>query len=313
MYYDKIKLFIPMSSTTQDVASTLVDPIQQTDLMTGETSVMGHLDNMRVKLQASGIWVEGSLSRFLYGSNIYSLDKHTTGQALEKLGDAMQLDVMNAKLSAVEFGQTFVMRNQPAAYMSKLGSLARMQRLNLDDGTLYYKGVARYPPKMLCFYDKAAEMMGKGVELPPGLQDANLLRYELRYKNRLASQLGYKYLYASHLVDADFYRLLLKRWQDLYFSIKKQQGINSNMLEQIKKPKDAERLFVARLINQGNGQNEIASFIQELKAGNVFSDRKNYTRLKKQLESLASIAGDVQSDELVKELDNEIVNAGAYM
>ena len=42
---------------------------------------------------------------------------------------------------------------------------------------------------MFVFYDKGVEAKSKGVEIPMELEDANLLRYEIRFDGRLPQQL----------------------------------------------------------------------------------------------------------------------------
>ena len=82
-------------------------------------------------------------------------------------------------------------------------------------------------------------------------------------------------------------------------------------MNEIKTVSDAYDVFVARLISQSN-QTEISSFLDELKEAKVFNDRKSYTRLKKKIIEVATKTGTAVPDELLKELDNEIKNVGAY-
>lgn len=83
-------------------------------------------------------------------------------------------------------------------------------------------------------------------------------------------------------------------------------------MNEIKTVSDAFNVLVARLINQSD-QTQIVEFIEELKEARIFEDRKNYTRLKKKIQEVATKAEISISDELIKELDNEIKNVGAYV
>ena len=71
-------------------------------------------------------------------------------------------------------------------------------------------------------------------------------------------------------------------------------------------------VFVARLINQSD-QTQIGDFLDELKEAGVFDDRKNYTRLKNKIQEVATNANITISDELMRELDDEIKNCGDYL
>lgn len=147
---------------------------------------------------------------------------------------------------------------------------------------------------------------------PQEWSGANLLRYEMRFNGRLSKQLKVSEVKASTLSNDSFYRMLVKRYQDTYFSISKQTQIKTNVMSEIKNVSDAFNVFVARLINQ-SGQTQVSDFVNELKNLCVFDDRKNYTRLKKKIEEIATKSNIMVSDELIKELDDEIKNTGAYV
>lgn len=83
-------------------------------------------------------------------------------------------------------------------------------------------------------------------------------------------------------------------------------------MNEIKTVSDAVDVFMARLINQSD-QTQIGGFLEELKEAGVFADRKYYSRLKKKLQEIANKADITVSDELIKELDDEIKNCGAYV
>ena len=144
------------------------------------------------------------------------------------------------------------------------------------------------------------------------LEDANLLRYEMRLNGRLSQQLKVSEVTASTLSETPFYRMVVKRYQDSYFSISKTVQMKTNYKDEIKTVNDGYDVFVARLINQTD-KSQIGNFLEELKDAKVFEDRKNYTRLKKKIENVASKANVTVSNELIKELDDDIKNCGAYV
>ena len=83
-------------------------------------------------------------------------------------------------------------------------------------------------------------------------------------------------------------------------------------MSEIKTVSDAFDVLMARLISQSD-QSQIVGFLEELKDAKVFDDRKNYSRLKKKILEVANKASVSISDEDIKELDDEIKNAGAYV
>ncbi len=309
--YDKLKIWAARTRATPDIGKFLDNAKDQIDHATGEIRTFGSLDGLKVSVFTGGISIIGSLSKYLYSNNIYPLDRHSTAEAVEKLSDSLHLDISDAKITGLEFGSQFVMRHKPEDYLRKLGEMPRLQRYHFEVGTLYYKPRGKQQPKVFAFYDKKADAVAKGMTLPDGFSDANLLKYEMRFNQRLPQQLGVPEVTALTLSDKEFYRQMVRRYQDCYFSISKQNQVKTNIMNEIKTVSDAYDVLVARLINQSD-QTLITAYLEELKEAKTFEDRKSYTRLKKKIQDVAAKA-ELGSDELVKELDNEIKNVGAYV
>lgn len=309
--YDKLKIWAARTRATPDIGKFLDNAKDKIDHATGEIRTFGSLDGLKVSVFTGGISIIGSLSKYLYSNNIYPLDRHSTAEAVEKLSDNLHLNISDAKVTGLEFGTQFVMRHKPEDYIRKLGEMPRLQRYHFEVGTLYYKPRGKQQPKVFVFYDKKADAVAKGMTLPDGLSDANLLKYEMRFNQRLPQQLGVPEVTALTLSDKEFYRQMVRRYQDCYFSISKQNQVKTNIMNEIKTVSDAYDVLVARLINQSD-QTLITAYLEELKEAKTFEDRKSYTRLKKKIQDVAAKA-ELGSDELVKELDNEIKNVGAYV
>ena len=310
--YDKVKLWMERTRATPDVSVFLEKAKEQADLDTGEVCVYGSLDGLKVSVYTGGISIVGSLPKFLYKSNVYPLDRHSTARAVEKLSDSLHIKIGEARVTGMEFGQAFVMKYPAESYLARLGNMPKMLRYHFDVGTLYYKPRGRQQPKVYAFYDKKADAAAKGIALPVGFEDANLLKYEMRLNGRLPQQMGVPGVTASTLTESGFYRLMVRRYQEGYYSISKQNKVKLDNMSEIKTVTDAFNVLVARLIIQG-GQTQVEGSLEELKEAKVFEDRKNYTRLKKKIQEVAGKAGITVSDEMIKELDDEIKNVGAYV
>lgn len=83
-------------------------------------------------------------------------------------------------------------------------------------------------------------------------------------------------------------------------------------MDEIKTVSDAFYVFVARLMTQSD-LTQITDFLEELKDAKVFDDRKCYSRLKKKIQDVSTKAVLKISNELIKELDDDIKNIGAYI
>lgn len=307
--YDKTAFFYYRNRGTPDITNYLDRAKEQTDLTTGEVCTFGCLNGLKVEVYAGGYSITGSLSKFHYGNNIYPLDARETAEAVAKLSDLLHLDMREAQVTCLEFGSVFLMSKPPSVYLEKLGVMPRLLRFQVDKGALYYQPKGKKKPKTFCFYDKIAEERAKGFSIPSGLENANLLKYELRLKGKLAQQIGVPEVKASTLSDRDFYYRLVMQWQEYYFSIQKLNRIKQDYMNEIKTDKDAFEMFFAQRINDPK---EIADYIEELKRAKVFKDRKYYTRLKQRLEKIANKANFVETDEDIRELDDAVKNAGCY-
>lgn len=310
--YDKLKLWAARTRDTPDITKFLDRAKEQIDHDTGEITTFGSLEGLKISIFTGGISIIGSLSKYLYPNNIYPLDRHSTAEAVEKLSDNLHLNISDAKVTGLEFGTQFVMRHKPEDYLRRLGDMPRLQRYHFEVGTLYYKPKGKQQTKVFAFYDKKADAAVKGMTLPDGFSDVNLLKYEMRYNQRLPQQLGVAEITASTLSEKEFYRQMVRRYQDSYFSISKQKQVKTNVMNEIKTVSDAYDVLVARLISQSD-QTQITAFLEELKEAKIFEDRKSYSRLKKKIQEVATKADISVSDELVRELDNEIKNIGAYI
>jgi len=313
--YDKIKLWIDRAIVGEQyptIVNYLDEANTQINHQTGEVKTFGCLQGLKVSIFVGGLSVVGSLPKYLYGSNVYPLDRHTTAQALEKLSDALHLQTGMASVTGLEFGTNFLMSHCISDYLVKLGGMPRLNRYHFEPNTLYYKGGGKQHPKVFAFYDKIADAKAKGMDYPQAWKGVNLLRYEMRFNGRLPQQLGVPEVKASTLYQTPFYRMMVKRYQDSYYSITKFNQIKTDVMSDIKTVTDAFKVFVARLISQ-TGQTQIGDFLDELKEAGVFDDRKNYTRLKNKIQEVATEATITVTDELIKELDDEIRNCGAYL
>ena len=315
--YDKVKFFVDRSiigSQYTNITNHLEKAKVETDQTTGETRTKGTMNGLSIGVFGGGVFVEGSLPKYHYGSNIYPLDREGTKECIEMIGDTLGINMSGADVVGIEFGTTFMMQYKVSAYLAKLGEMSRLQRYNFNADTLYYKGSGKVQPRVYTFYDKLADCKAKHLPYPIDFEDKNLLRYEMRLKGRLAYQLGVPEVKASTLYDRQFYRELVRRYQDSYFSISKINELNPNAMKEIKNVSDAFNIFVARLLSQTEQpQRQIDTFINEIKAAGVFEDKKYYTRLKDKLNEIVTKDNITISNELIKELDDAIKNCGAYV
>lgn len=313
--YDKVRMMMSRTRGDGDITRYLDNAKEQTDLKTGEVCAYGGYHGMRVDVYAGYVYITGSLAKFMHGSNVYTLDRHTTGQAIEMLGDGLHVDLGNASVTELEFGQNFIVSRHVGEYLQRLGDMPRMNRSEFGKSSLYYMGKGKKKPLVLTFYDKKADALAKGMALPAGYDGVNLLRYEMRLKGRLPYRLGVPAVTASTLSERPFYDMMVRRYVDMYFSIKKVNKLIIEDMTKIKTAGDAFTMLVASLVRDG-GKAYVDTFVERLKAEKVFDNRMEYTRLRKKIREVTEMSGGIAKEELVKELDDAVKNvkplAGTY-
>ena len=309
--YDNVNIFQPMVGA--DVPTLGLDNVSEAvNKDTGEIVTKGRLGNLNVCLAGRGLTIKGSLCKFYHnGSNVYPLDVRQTAEAIEKLEDTLHYSLDEAMVTGLEFGTNFLLSHPVSMYLERLGYMSRMERGDFA-GSLYYKSNGRRQSKVVCFYDKIADARAKAMDIPIGFNDANVLRYEIRYKGRLCTQLKEPSLFVPKLTDKRFYRKMLERYNSTYQAINKKTILVDDNMERVTNVKEAYDVFVAKLIAQAP-PNEVADFIDELERRKVFADRKYLTRLRQKINNVTQKSNFTKSDELIRELDNEVSNCLAYI
>lgn len=283
---DNIKLSLPRCRDMPDISGYLDNGNENCSMKTGEVSVYGNVENIKVTQYFGGYSIQGSLPKFLYGNNVCQLTRKEVGLAIEKLSDRLHLPLDDADITKIEVGANICLAKQHTAYTRLLGDMPRMQRVSMAD-SLYYQGSGKVHPRQYYFYDKVAEVRKSGGTMPQGLEAANMMRYEMRLNGRLPFQLSIPEFKGSTLQDREVYQELINRWLNGYLSINKLVNMEDEHLKKGMSVKEAQEVFIAQQIAKG-GSSMIDEFIAKLKQNECFDNRLYYNRVKSNLQKLAS-------------------------
>ena len=296
--------------------SPSLDNLQETwegrDNRTGEESIGGFLQGMRVRVWPSRnrMRIEGSLAKFLFHENVTMLTRETTQEALENLGEALEIDIGKARVSSLEVGINIVTRQEPWLYLQRLGDMPRRERLEYSHNTLYYKRKGREQRDALKIYDKVREAKKKanrGMQIPLEMRGKHILRFELSLNSRLPQQLDMEEIKASSLYTCEVWEKLKAMLLEKYESITKisKNGIDT---KRIRSPKDAKEGFLSFLGADVDLAGRVDAYIAMLKANNAFKDRRYYTRTESALKKDISKSSLLETDGLIEELDAAMEN-----
>ena len=156
----------------------------------------------------------------------------------------------------------------------------------------------------MTFYDKIKELKRRNEKVPIQFDEANLLRYELRLKKRLSSQLSKNEVLARHLYEEGFYRAILEKWQSAYFSVRRVNRLKLGGIEMndVNSPKKLEKIL-ASLGLQTIGEEAMLSLIEKNKNALTKLQR---SRMKAKIRELSQNKSVTEPQEAILELDSKI-------
>ena len=272
----------------------------------GEAVITGSLKELKISLNKYQMKIKGgSLCKWYLGDNFQTMGRGDTKRAIEKLSDALHLPMNKATVTRLDIAQNFITRHPPEVYLNHLGALKYHKRYSMiESGSLYYSRTDR----KLCFYDKNREQKSKGKPIPELYEGKNVLRYEQRYTNRIATQLGAPEVTGALLYDEDFYIDVLNRWRDTYKAIQKLNDITLNF-QAMKTKQELYKMGVLSLIEQAGGQLQMTGQINEAQKRGELSKKQAYDLRQAVNEACKLKEGLTVPNEAITELDKKIKEA----
>ena len=149
-------------------------------------------------------------------------------------------------------------------------------------------------------------------ELIPELYEGrNVLRYEQRYTNRIASQFKVGEVTGAMLYDEVFYVGLLNRWKEAYKSIQKINDVSLNF-QAMKTKQQLYKMGVLSLIEQAGGQLQMIEQINEAQKRGELSKKQAFDLRQAINEACKTRHGLTVPNEAIKELDKKVNEAVKY-
>ena len=263
-----------------------------------------YLNNINVTSSAKSYTIRGSLSKFLYENNCYSLSYEDIKTALRILEDTLEIPLKKAKVTRIDFASNLLMKHPPECYINHLLDIEGFNRFD-NKSTLSFKG----KNTEISFYNKVREKRNKFNAVPKAWKDENILRYELRLKNNI-DYIFETTVTVANLFDEGFYIQLWEKWAEMYYKIKTTQKVYINLMN-CNKPKD----FEDQILRFGYMAYGIANALEDVKQLRQLKRFKNdyqYSKLKAKINGLVNQNVITPSNELINELDAKIEQAILY-
>lgn len=177
---------------------------------TGEVRYAGRVGPLRVWVSSTRLKLRGSLSRAVFGREWMhgAPDRSRVAGFVEDLARRLGEDIRSAAVWRADVFADLALSAPLARYLDALVSLDRAQRSAYDGTSVQFNLDCR----QVAFYDRAARV---GIRV-----DGGLLRYELRFLNRMTQQMGRRVRF-DDLYDAETWTAYANRWEQEYRAVRK--------------------------------------------------------------------------------------------
>lgn len=279
----------------------LLEKYKVSEDKSGNLSFSGSLRNLRVYGNTRMLSIQGSIPRFINGQNYDLLAVSQIKEFFMLLENIMSIPIEQARIYRLDMAYNLFLRYPPDPYYKFLGAAPRLFRLTQPRSLLYKNG-----RRQLAFYNKMAAPNPGPKPIPAHYLGKNVMRMEHRLVSKISEQLKIKGFKVGNLMDETIYPLFHSKTLTQYRNIRKLNEGSVN-LSGIGKPKDFIGMLAVIGMEKIGGENAVLELVDELKGRGSFSNRQNYTRLRKMIKDLGNQSYPGESD-LIQEL-NEKVNA----
>jgi hypothetical protein len=272
----------------------------------GNISLSGNLGGLKLLVSDEKVKIgNGSLCKYYLGDNFRTMTRGDTKRAIEQLSDTLHLPINNADVTRIDIAQNLIMNHPPEAYFNHLGELSRCNRLPQPNGIYYQNG-----KQQIIFYNKIKEQKNKKQPIPEPYKDRNVLRYELRYKERLREVFEKDRVTGSDLYNEPFYIRLIDNWQSNYNNIHKIKLIEIDFSNMHTK----KELFLIALADTISRQGGELLFLEQIndaaKRGEMTAKQK--FDIRNAVREACSLSLNTKESELIAELNKKVTEAVKY-
>ena len=274
----------------------------------------GDLKNLYIKITEKAVTIkQGSLAKYYLGNNTKTLNLQDVKLAIEKLSNELQLPMEKACITRLDIAGNILTKYKPNLYFDLLGFLDNFDRLEQQTG-LYYN---RNKIIQLAFYDKIAELKQKNESVENIYQNQNLLRFELRLKQRIKNNFpknnnknSFKYsvITASLLYDEYFYVDIVNLWYNYFQKIDKINSLIKSKLKNIRRADDYLLQFIIKQYVKDylDLQKKVYHDVRISKSIKDFRNVNQIPNIKKRLKDFSNNENLFQQNDLITELNEKI-------
>lgn len=270
----------------------------------GNTYVRYTVDNISITTKQSDsvyeLWIMGSLSKFLYGTNLVRFTRTDVHLSIEKLSAKIGIDISEAVVKRIDIAANLIVAQNVNTYLQLLSYKKRFKK------SVYRNYESVYfltDNTSLSFYDKRKEFI-KNNKGNPSLRsayssiikDKNIIRYELKLKKKLEKVNNGTQVKLKDIYTVSIYKKLIRLWYKNYTSIVKDRSASLSDF------KDFKDYLMVRGIEKIGGLSEfIIKLDSWCKINGRNKQHKSYIKTKTE-----KLYSNFKTDKLIKELNQKI-------
>ena len=252
-----------------------------------DTKITGLMGNYSVTITPAKVGIyRGSLCKWYLGNNFQALTRGDVKIALEKIADTLHLSMEDAKITRMDVGASMIVSHPVECILNHIGHRPYTNRAPYPSGLYYWLWSNS---GAMHFYDKIKEALKKREPIPKEYRGRHVMRYELRYMNRLSQLLKVPEVTGSMLYDEAFYNMLRQRWAEEYMKIDKLNDMNID-ITQLTDKKGFETFANALAVEKLRGEIKALEWVKEMQK-NGDMDRKTAYRLREKIKAACRADG----------------------
>ena len=305
---DTIKIYIPISEIPSNYYDTHIvrfDNRRITKTDSGDKWVFCTHRNLRIHYNNRGLSIEGSLSKYKYGSNQYTLNLNDFIEVIDNLCFEFGLPLKECKVTRIDLAENIFTVKSVEHYYKYLGEIKSLSRVKMNNGIEYRNG-----NRAICFYNKVKELKHSGDIVSKIFDGKNVLRYEYRLQNNVTIS---KILNVSSATVDDVingHQNLIREWLNTFIKIYKNHDLISFRSEAYSDSQGIEKQLMIAGINSLGGIQNILEIIKEARKNKVFKYPNRATSLTRKIKDLMHTPVLTERSKLIYELEGKIKLAG---